>query len=191
VGDELESLERLRAENLALRAQIEHLEAQLRFLSQHRTLAAGIRGEEIIAKLVAGQLTPHTAGHDVDSNSGKIEVKYANLSAVGPTTKRWQWQKIFGQAGSKDYDHLLLVGQADERFTSAYRDPRSPYVLFLVPYAEIYPLTVSGSPRGIIVNSNPNSARGAAAILFSKYQRLVEEIEQTFNLEPHSNSTIT
>ena len=170
------------SENAALRERVAYLEAQLRFLSQHERLAAGIRGEEIIARIVAGELTGHTTGHDIDAAGVKIEVKYANLSPVGPTTKRWQWQKIFGQTGAKEYDFLLLVGQADRRFTASYRDPSSPYVLFLLPYGEVMPLTVKGNPRGIIVNSNPLSARGIAAELFRRYQTTIEGLEARFRL---------
>lgn len=176
--------EQLAAENKVLRERVAALEEQLNFLGQHRMLSAGIKGERLIARIVGGELTPHTTGHDIETGSANIEVKYAKLSRPVRTapTLRWQWQKIFGQTGGKNYSHLVLIGEADSRYRSGYRDPLSPYVFFLIPFEEALPLCVKGNPLGINVVSNPH-AQGRTKILFEKYQVTANEIEERFKLK--------
>lgn len=182
--------ERLSAENASLRERIKLLEEQVNFLGQHRTLAAGITGERLIALMTGGTLTPHTSKHDIDAGLAKVEVKFSKLSrpvATAPTL-RWQWQKIFGQTGTKDYTHLLLVGESDPRFRQAYRDPSSPYVFFLVPFDQVAPLCVTGNPKGIVLNTNPASARGSSQKLFTHFQVTAQEIDEHYTIAAVSDA---
>jgi hypothetical protein len=174
----------LLSENASLRGKVALLEEKLAFLGQHKTLAAGIAGERLVSKLTSGTMTPHVAPHDIDAGGDRIEVKYANLSrpvATAPTL-RWQWQKIFGQTGAKNYTYLLLIGEGDERFRGSYLDPDSPYVFFLVPTEEVAAMCVKGSPLGIMLNSNPNSAKGSSSKLFANWQIKAADVEKRFGI---------
>ena len=175
---ELESeIAKLRAENSALSERIE-------FLSQHAALARGMAGERLIAKVTGGRTTKHTAAFDVETNQGaSIEVKAGTLSSPkhGSAGTRWQWNKIFGQTGNKKYDYLLLVGLADDRWRSQYRDPTSPYTLFLIPFELVDQLTVKMNPRGILLSTNPSRVGERSSRLFDEYQITIREIEDRFN----------
>ncbi|QNN64635.1 hypothetical protein H9L12_10120 [Sphingomonas rhizophila] len=179
-----DDIQSLRAENQELRDRVRSLEEQVRFLGQHRTLAAGITGEQLVANLVGGHLTSHGAPHDIEVRGELVEVKFAKLSRPNRSapTLRWQWQKIYGERGGKAYDHLLLVGETDPRFSSFYLDPDSPFVFFLVPFAEARRLCIKGNPLGMTLNSNPVSARGSSVELFEKWQVTASEIERRFRL---------
>ena len=177
-------LEQLKLENALLRERVRTLEEQVNFLGQHRMLAAGIAGERLIARLTRGSMTAHGSPHDIETDGQLIEVKFAKLSRPSRTapTLRWQWQKIYGERGGKAYDYLLLIGEADDRFRGEYHDPLSPYVFFLIPFEEARRLCVKGSPLGMVLNSNPTSARGSSSDLFSRWQTTAPEIERRFNL---------
>lgn len=177
-------LTRLTAENAMLRERVTLLEDQVNFLGQHRTLSSGIAGERLVAQLSRGALTPHTSGHDVEVGLERVEVKFANLSrpVENAPTKRWQWQKIYGQTNNKNYTHLLLIGEADSRFRNYYSDPLPPFVLFLLPFDEARPLCVKGNPLGILLNSNPSSARGSSKKLFTHFQVTAQQIESRYSV---------
>ena len=124
----------LKAENEALRRQVADLERQVLFLTTHSTLAAGMAGETIISKIISGKMTPYAEAFDVATVGGlRLEVKYARLnrhSKESLNTRRWPWGKVFGESGNKNYDFLILVGEADERYREKYKSPESQYVIF-------------------------------------------------------------
>ena len=74
----------------------------------------------------------------------------------------------------KIYDRLVLVGDADPRFTAAYSDPTSPYVLFDLPYKTAVKLAGGVNPGGlskIWVTTNPRTVRSSrASTLFENFQ---------------------
>ena len=162
-----------------LLTKISLLEAQLRFLGQHKTLALGMAGEQLVAKLSGGITTGHTSRHDIEMQKGqKIEVKTASISvpvAAKPNSgKRWQWHKIYGQDGGKTYDWLVLVGRADPRYKGLYLDEDSEYVIFLIPYNELANYITSGNM--IVLSSNPITASGRSAGMFSDRQVLARDL---------------
>jgi hypothetical protein len=173
-------------DNLALHERVRELENQLNFLTRHQTLARGLAGERLIAEAVSGLLTSHTASVDVELPDGQtIEVKQAKISSGNRRNnsgRRWQWQKVFGQTNQKQFDWLLLVGDADPLFASHYRDPTAPFVLFCVPFDRVQPLTTAGTngARGINISTNPNHARGTSAALYTDYQVTMAEVEERF-----------
>ena len=191
VGDELSAV---REENLQLHRKIADLksrlvvlEKQITFLSQHKTLAAGMSGERLISSLTGGSLTAHTASSDIKLHDGRfIEVKQSKLTNPNPKTgsiaRRWQWQKVFGETNEKSYNYLLLVGEADPNHRAAYLDPDSPYVLFSVPHSEVSALCTAGTrgARGILLSSNPSKARGASAELYTRFQVTTAQIAHQF-----------
>lgn len=174
----------LLADNLLLRERVRTLEERLIYLSQHKSLAAGIAGERLAAKLTSGTTTSHVTPHDIVVGNTLIEVKYSNLSRPNKTapTLRWQWNKIFGQTGQKEYHFLLLIGEADERFRSIYLDSDSPYIFFLIPTVKVIDLCTKGSPLSINLSSNPQKAKGLSAQLFEFWQVNAAHIEQKFGI---------
>jgi hypothetical protein len=168
-----------REEYDSLLAKISRLETQLRFLGQHKTLALGMAGEQLIARLSGGITTAHTSRHDIEMLAGqKIEVKTSKISVPmvkKPNSgKRWQWHKIYGQDGQKIYDWLVLVGQADPRYKEFYLDRHSEYVMFLIPYDQLKNYITSGNM--IVLSSNPITASGRSAGMFSEHQILADDL---------------
>lgn len=185
------SLAELINENAALRERVRALQEQVSFLTTHKALAAGFAGETLISTLVQGSMTAYAASYDVSTNSGsKIEVKYARINQkykYKPDYKRWAWGKIFGESGAKNFDYLCLVGERDERYSSMYKDPASPYVIFFVPFEEVADLTMAmngGRYRAIQIPTNPRMAdrNQTARRLFQQYQTSTEEMQIRFGL---------
>ena len=162
-----------------LLTKISLLESQLRFLGQHKTLALGMAGEQLVARLSGGITTGHTSRHDIELQQGQtIEVKTAKISvpvAAKPNSgKRWQWHKIYGQDGGKIYDWLVLIGHADPRYKELYIDQNSEYVIFFIPFGELPNYITSGNM--IVLSSNPITASGKSAGMFSKHQVLADDL---------------
>lgn len=187
-SDDIAALQR---ENSALRSKVKELEERVTFLTTHAALRAGIVGEQLISQIVDGVRTSYAAQHDIVGKDGsRIEVKYARLNCADPgatSTKRWPWGKIFGEGGDKDYDFLVLIGERDERYARLYKDPLSPFVLFVLPFANIEPFTMSmngGRYRAIQLSSNPSSARlgHRAKRLFTEFQVTPAELSSRFGL---------
>jgi hypothetical protein len=149
----------------------------------------GLRGEAIVAKLVRGAMVADNASHDVVARRGyRIEVKYSSLNAPvrGRDTRRWVWTKVFGESGHKRYDRLLLVGLADQRFSSSYKDRRAAFVLFDVPIARVRELAVpvqGGRYAAIFLTTNPLATRSArSSRLFDEYQVTGSELRTRYGL---------
>lgn len=180
----MNEVEALSEENDRLRRRIAQLEEQLRFLTTHKTVAAGISGERIISDLINGTLTSYAASFDVLTPTGlTIEVKKAGLSKATPN--RWQWGKVLGERGAKKYDYLLLVGEADSRFAHLYRDAGSPFVLFCVPFEAVEKISTTGQQQTRIarVATNPEGVRSAGGrMLFKEFEVTLAELEQRFGL---------
>ncbi|ANK83057.1 MAG: hypothetical protein TEF_21320 [Rhizobiales bacterium NRL2] len=164
--------EQLREDNERLKARVIELERKLAFWEGHTTLGYGARGEQLVAAITGGQLTHHTELFDLEmSNGARVEVKYskANVSVKGSPGRRWQWNKIYGQAGGKKYDYLLLIGEKDERHWKDYRDSDAPYVLFLLKRGDERPFVSSGG-NYISVGANPLPKTVRYRALFERHQ---------------------
>jgi hypothetical protein len=182
-----DELYRLRAENRDLKERVRALEEQLVYLRTHGTLARGLSGEQLVSSSIGGTLTVHTASFDVATRDGKsIEVKSGKLTNAGAgdqsSFRRWTWQKVFGETNQKQYDYLLLVGEANSVHRHCYRDPSSPFVLFCIPYDRVSEFTTAGTrgALGIQLNSNPLKARGRAKLLFDEFQVTLHEFKSQF-----------
>ena len=162
------------------------LEAQVKFLTTHQTLRAGITGETIIANAVEGAITPYARSYDVQSRAWKLEVKFSRLRRAGSRkgdNLRWAWLKLFGEGGNKTYDFLVLIGEKDDRYRENYLDTSTrPYVFFLIPQDDVASLVHhSRGYQGIWIRSNPRGRRHSRADrLFSTYQISYEDLEQRF-----------
>lgn len=185
----MSEIERLRAERAILRARIAELETQLDFLRTHTTFARGLGGERLVASMLNGHMTSHDASFDVETSGGqRIEVKNSKASPneAGKSSKRWQWNNVFGENGQKTFDFLLLVGEADGRFMAHYADPDSPFVFFLLKFGDVGKFTRSGG-RGmkqlITLGTNPLTSRSKNNILlYSEFQTTRERLDELFGL---------
>lgn len=180
-GDLFARLGKLEAENLRLRKEVE-------FLRRNPTIAKGLTGESLIAKLVSGQPAPKGASHDLASGESGLlfEVKYSSLlnTINGRPYKRWVWTKLFGELGKKSYDRLLLVGDTDPRFAAHYADPTSPYVIFDLPYDAAIEITGGlkmGRSSCIHLTTNPTTVRSQRAVaLFCDYQVSASDLHNRY-----------
>lgn len=167
----IERIQMLEAENAHLRREVE-------FLRGNPTIAKGLKGESLVAKLVSAHRSRQGAAHDLELSTSKLlfEVKYSSLlsTVAGRPIRRWVWTKIFGELGRKKYNRLLLVGDADPRFASSYIDPTSPYILFDLPYdaaVEIAGGVRPGRSGNIHLTTNPHTVKSKRAqSLFRDYQ---------------------
>jgi hypothetical protein len=130
-------------------------------------------GEDRIAELVGGRGRGHPSSFDVIARNGvRIEVKTSMLTGVTPNapTKRWAWMRILGQDGRKKYDYLVLLGLRDDRFMNQYADPKSPYVMFVVPWRDVPKVTMGKRHVQIQLTTNPSTVKPRGRLLFTKYQ---------------------
>ena len=156
-------------EVLALKRRIDDLESEnarlrneLDFLKLHPSIAQGIKGETLIAKLVGGFGTSYAESYDVSTSAGhRIEVKYSKLNQpmkMSPT-QRWNWSKPLGYLDKgKDYHYLLLIGEKDPRYLDDYPD-KTPYVYFLVPIRDVPDIMDKGISVGGMVQITTNIAK--------------------------------
>lgn len=174
-------IQMLEVENARLRREVE-------FLRGNPTIAKGLKGESLVAKLVSARRSRQGSGHDLESPASELlfEVKYSSLlsTIAGRPIRRWVWTKLFGELGRKQYNRLLLVGDADPRFASSYLDPTCPYVLFDLPYeaaVEIAGGVKPGRSGAIHLTTNPLTVKSKRAqILFRDYQLSVLELKRRY-----------
>jgi hypothetical protein len=165
----------LKARVAELEARIAELEAELRFLKTHPTIAQGIKGETLVAKLTGGAITAYAADHDVAvQGTATVEVKFSKINSPyeGAITQRWNWSKLLGwQDKGKGYDFLLLIGDKDPRFLSQYPNDGSPYVFFLIPSAHVPSVLSKGATIGsqAQINTNLETARSSASKAIKKF----------------------
>ena len=178
--DRIEALER---ELNALRVENTDLREQVAFLVNHPTIAAGIKGELLVATMLHRTRTSGNASYDIEGKV-RIEVKHSRLTDNGTGTRRWTWGKVHGEGGNKQYDRLILIGEKDPAYRSSYFDPSSPYVLFDVPYAEVSQLITDGGTAGdqIRLASNPTMARSRAKVLYDRFQVTQESLKAMYGI---------
>lgn len=168
----------LEKENLALRMRITVLEKEVEFLKTHPSIAQGMRGETLVARITEGVIGAYSDQYDIlVGQRVKVEVKFSKLNSPnsGATTKRWNWSKPLGwKDKGKDYDFLLLVGEKDPRFPAQYLDD-SPYVFFLVPHSEVLTVMNSGAAIGANVQIISNLAKAQSPSSAAIKQRMVPE----------------
>ncbi len=171
----------LEEENARLRDELE-------FLRGHPTIAKGLRGESLIARLVSARRSKRGAGHDLELSESELcfEVKYSSLlsTIAGRPIRRWVWTKIFGELGRKQYHRLLLIGDADPRFSAFYADPTSPYVIFDLSYEAAINIAGGikpGRSGAIQLTTNPLTVKSPRALaLFREYQVSPSEFKHRY-----------
>lgn len=175
----------LREQNRQLRAELERLQARLKDFELHPD-AAGTNAEAYVVGLVRGVFARDGRCDVIARNGRLLEVKFSRAHYPKRARKTrttgtclWAWSKVLG---SRQYDHLILVGNANTPYGSAYRlEPSEQFVLFDIPYSEVRGLvTKQGKHLRIILNANPASARGVARVLFDKYRVSAGDLEKRY-----------
>src|SRR5438445_38697 len=134
-----EEIIRLKIRVAALEKHNQLLKEELSFLKTFPTLAQGLKGEVLVAKLTGGTVTGYAVRHDVEVKTGdRLEVKYSHVNVQNATkTGRWNWYNLLGRLDKgKEYDYLVLVGDKDPRYDPQYPIDL-PYVFFLVPRSDV------------------------------------------------------
>jgi hypothetical protein len=134
-------------------------------------------------------MTAYAAAHDVETKKGiRLEVKNSKLTDWDKRSgsKKWQWAKLLGESGNKQFDFAILVGDADPRYKKYYKDNISPFIFFCIPFAELHKLTSQGQRteyRQIYLGSNPlRLVRPESVVLFKEFQRTADELEKLFGI---------
>jgi hypothetical protein len=149
----------LTREIVELRERVRLLERENTRLKKERdffrrtpTLAQGLKGETLIAKLTDGVRTGYKDPHDVTVKGGaRLEVKYSHVNAPnGSKTRRWNWHSVLGSANNKAYDYLVLMGEKDPRYDDQYPDDLE-FVFFLVPRLDVDQIKTGND---IAINTN-------------------------------------
>jgi hypothetical protein len=159
--------EQLRRENEELKRENEQLKKEVELFRRTPTLAQGLKGEALIAKLTGGVRTGYKDPHDVTVKSGaRLEVKYSHLNVPnGSKTKRWNWHSVLGSANNKKYDYLVLIGQKDLRYENQYPADLAD-VFFLVPRSEVDSIKTGND---VAINTNLATARAAKSLALKRY----------------------
>jgi hypothetical protein len=162
------------------------LQERIDMLEGVPSLRAGMRGESLVAELVNGRMTIHTAPHDVVVTNGiKLEVKFSRLNIPNRASdsRRWSWNHPLGLKQGKDFDRLLLVGEADPRYRDDYKDPDSPYVIFDVPRDRV--VKMNQGDNHLSITTNPNRGGYVATtrrLLFECFQTTLSELESRYGI---------
>jgi|GEM_PF-1667366 len=155
----MREINQLRKKNELLRNRVALLENEIQFIRTHPTIAAGLKGEVLAARLTGGSLTEYAAGHDVLVGTRvRIEVKFSKLNTPNLTakTRRWNWGKPLGYLDKgKEYDFLLLIGEKDMGYPDQYLD-LGPYVFFLLHRNDVPKIMTSGKTFGANVQLTTN-----------------------------------
>ena len=167
------------------------LRSSVHFLRLNPKLMEGIKGETLVANLIGGKLTPHTAPHDLsigrkNRRDLKIEVKYSTLGQPDKNvpTKRWSWAGIFGLYHGKDFDRILLIGAADPQFKRFYRDVRSPFVIFDLSYKDAKKIARGSDGNIIQLTTNPLSVTSTyLKELFHQHQCTTAELKKRYKFK--------
>ena len=102
--------------------------------------STGQNAELYIVELLNGMPSTKNDGHDVTVRGGKrLEVKGADINIFrnkGSINdgRRWTWHNFLGVGGAKTYDNLILVGEIDKNYIKDYKDKKSEFVIFDIPF---------------------------------------------------------
>ncbi len=117
----LKRIDRLNRELSICKAENARLRDQVAFFTNHPCLAAGIKGETIVAQLLNRARTTGNASYDIEGHI-RLEVKYSRLTDNGNGVLRWTWGTVFGGGGNKAYDRLILLGDQNPNYSMSYMD---------------------------------------------------------------------
>jgi len=173
----------LEKENELLKNKIEQLKEKNRSLSKGHWRTNGNIGEEHIATLLDGAITPSNCRYDVLLLNGlKLEVKYASLSRPNikkAQTKAWKWSEFKGLDGKKEYDSLILVGEIDKKYKNLHADPDEDYIYFDIPFGDVDKLI--DKSRMVTLTTNPETVRSKVNIrLFNEYQKTKKQLREKY-----------
>ena len=171
--------EDLGRENEKLKHENAKLKNQVDFLLLHPTLAQGLKGENLIAKLTGGVRTHYGVSHDVITKRGvRLEVKRSKVTEQSTTkTKRWNWQSLLGSAGNKEYDYLVLLGEKDPDHEKQY-PADIPLVIFLIPLSDVKNKLSGVKKKQIAMSTNFETARSHKDLVQRYLVREVETLEK-------------
>ncbi len=173
----------LAEENERLEKKIKWLEEENKSLRKGNWRINGNKGEEIIAKMLGGIITPSNWRYDVKlPNDLELEVKYASLSYPNiekAQTQVWKWTELKGVDGKKEYDSLILVGESHEKYKNLYDNPDAEHIFFDIPFEDVYKLI--GKSRTVALTTNPETVRSIVNIrLFKEYQKTEKQLREKY-----------
>lgn len=172
-----------RGELHALRVRIQILESENEILKAENKLLRsklgpavwrvdGGKAERFVKQLIGGEIQLASAPFDLILPNGiKFEIKFSNLNTAraAARTRRWNWPHILGSNRAKQFDRLLLLAPPDPQYRDHYCDPKSPLIIFDVPFENI-PVLLESSGT-IWTNTNPFKIRRRThQMLLNNYQ---------------------
>jgi len=174
------------AQILRLKKENDELKEELQFLKTFPTLAQGMRGQALVARIEGSVTTGYGCSYDLVINGGaRLEVKNSHVNTPNrSSTRRWSWSNLLGSPKKrKDYDFLVLIGKRDERF-SYYQD-NSPYVFFLLPHREVPNIvTAPNAPSGMCtLSTNLDGTRAPKSQLLKNRLVSWRKLEESLALE--------
>lgn len=156
-----------------LRRRVSQLCQQfVREFGQPQSRAAWIEAEKLAGQIMDCQPTRPNHSYDyeitVNGRSQRVEVKYSTIHFA---SKKWSFLKPLGESGRRDFDILLLIGLADNRFLSLYHCDAAltGLVFFAIPIAEAKSCCYRGIWAQIEVPTDPRNHRRKAVLLY-RYQ---------------------
>jgi hypothetical protein len=155
----------LERDNALLERENALLRKERDFFRRTPTLAQGLKGETLIAKLTGGVRTGYKDPYDLTVTSGaRLEVKYSHMNAPNPyATRRWNWGSVLGSSNTKKYDYLVLIGEKDPRYDDQY-PAGLDCVFFLVPRSDVDHIK-TGKDIAITTNLARVRARRSLALM--------------------------
>lgn len=159
--------DRLKRLNQRLKTENERLKSELEYLKTYPSIAQGLKGEKIIARLTGGVLTGFSDPHDVQVKNGdRIEVKMSRVNVQKNTkTRRWSWADPLGRRDTKDYDWLVLIGEKDLEHEHQYPADLA-FVFFLVPRAVV---DLVKTRRMVALNTNLATANAEKSVVLKRH----------------------
>jgi len=139
---------------------------------QPESKGAWIEAEKLAGQIMCVQPMPRSHPYDyeicVTTKVYRVEVKYSKLYL---DARQWRFLKAFGESGRRQFDILLLIGLADQRFLSSYHPDAAltGLVFFAIPISAAREYSYRGRYGQIDVPTDPQNCRRKAAPLY-QYQ---------------------
>lgn len=141
-----------------LRTKIEKLKEAVSVLKRklneisHPNFLAGIKGEDLIVKLLQGKKSSGNASYDLLlKNGAQVEVKYSKLNQpmknASPASFRWTWHSLLsGNVRAKKYSYIILIGENNGPYR--INNDRANYTYFFLTRRQINNIVDKNSKRG-------------------------------------------
>lgn len=141
-------------------------------------IAKEVKRTNFIDDIFNGKIIKHSDSSPFQINNSTTAVLiYAKLIEVKYPTKRWTWARPLGNSGDKIFDRLILIGEKDPRYMNRYKDSRSQYIIFDIPFNDVKHLTVGN--KHIELTTNPDTVKNITKLqLYNEYQVTVDDLRK-------------